>query len=181
MSTFDVKEEDVEVNIDEEEVIADGADASMSDHASEDIEAISRAEIEVEVPSRYELDVLQEQGGEAVVKEVPSQCKKCRKMLPNARRLQEHHREFHTKRPFTCPQCLKGFFTKGNLKTHLDNHGVMPYRCSRCPQGFWKQGYLMTHERTHLFNCKQCDKSFTKIGYLFRHQKTHTEDEPYLR
>ncbi|XP_068112329.1 oocyte zinc finger protein XlCOF22-like isoform X2 [Hyperolius riggenbachi] len=88
-------------------------------------------------------------------------------------------------RPFSCAECGKGFFDKGNLVRHNRRHtGERPFLCSECGKDFINKQELLIHQRRHTgerpFSCSECGKGFIDKGHLLRHQRRHTGERPFL-
>lgn len=81
-------------------------------------------------------------------------------------------------RPFTCPQCGRGFGRKAHLARHLLVHsGTRPHACARCGRRFSSKTNLGRHQAVHTglrpHRCSRCGRSFTRKTHLERHERTH--------
>ncbi|RMB90442.1 hypothetical protein DUI87_33183 [Hirundo rustica rustica] len=70
-------------------------------------------------------------------------------------------------RPFTCPQCGRGFGRKAHLARHLLVHsGTRPHACARCGRRFSSKTNLGRHQAVHTglrpHRCARCGRGFTR-------------------
>ncbi|KAG8506482.1 Zinc finger protein 500 [Galemys pyrenaicus] len=87
-------------------------------------------------------------------------------------------------KPYTCPECGKGFGKSSHLTKHRRTHtGERPYRCQACGKGFSDRSNFSTHQRVHTgerpYACAQCGKCFSQSSSLVIHRRTHTGERPY--
>uniref|UniRef100_A0A673YVW1 C2H2-type domain-containing protein n=1 Tax=Salmo trutta TaxID=8032 RepID=A0A673YVW1_SALTR len=82
------------------------------------------------------------------------------------------HRNHHTK-PFSCPQCGKGFGTKTGCNNHLlEVHSTdKPFKCTDCRKKFALRKGFVKHRDLNptLHTCTTCVKSFCGERTLKRH------------
>ncbi|KAM3936650.1 LOW QUALITY PROTEIN: uncharacterized protein RB166_016083 [Leptodactylus fuscus] len=88
-------------------------------------------------------------------------------------------------KPFSCPECGKGFIKKSELAKHQRIHTAeKPFSCSECGKCFALKKYLVTHQKIHTgvkpFSCSECGKCFALKQSLITHQRTHTGAKPFL-
>ncbi|XP_056424587.1 zinc finger protein OZF-like [Hyla sarda] len=89
------------------------------------------------------------------------------------------HFKNHPDKPFSCPECGKGFSRKANVMVHLRLHtGEKPFACQECGKCFNQKSNLMVHVRLHTgeqpFSCPECGKSFNQKANLLIHLRHHT-------
>uniref|UniRef100_A0A671LXN3 C2H2-type domain-containing protein n=1 Tax=Sinocyclocheilus anshuiensis TaxID=1608454 RepID=A0A671LXN3_9TELE len=61
--------------------------------------------------------------------------------------------------------------------------GERPYTCPQCGKGFYCNSHLISHQRSHTgekpYSCEECGKSYSHLNSLKLHQRSHTEEEAY--
>uniref|UniRef100_A0A8D8FBD3 Zinc finger protein 648 n=2 Tax=Culex pipiens TaxID=7175 RepID=A0A8D8FBD3_CULPI len=104
-------------------------------------------------------------------------CPRCGKVVKNmARHLRMHN---IVRRCFQCPHCAISFYTKGNLKKHINIHTLeVKHTCHVCDRIFARDDTLKRHVKLmHLekppFKCPDCSEVFRYRVGLARHQKSH--------
>ncbi|KAL6257425.1 hypothetical protein P5V15_010997 [Pogonomyrmex californicus] len=104
-------------------------------------------------------------------------CLQCDSTFDRASQLDYHRRSIHLgERSQVCQICGKGFFRKGDLRTHLNTHlGTNFYICETCGKKFSHISNLIRHCRMHTgikpYLCSICDKKFTQMSSLARHKQ----------
>jgi len=89
------------------------------------------------------------------------------------------HRKRHLEPTIPCPYCVKHFYTKNELKSHVGIHtGEKPFKCDICPAAFVASSSLAAHRRQHkkdniLPSCKLCGMQFTDRLLLTMHMYDH--------
>uniref|UniRef100_A0A4W5R3Y8 C2H2-type domain-containing protein n=1 Tax=Hucho hucho TaxID=62062 RepID=A0A4W5R3Y8_9TELE len=93
------------------------------------------------------------------------------------------HRNHHTK-PFSCPQCGKGFGTKTGCNIHLlEVHSKdKPFKCTNCGKVFALRNSLAKHRDLNptLHTCTTCEKSFCGERALKRHNFSDHPEKAYI-
>ncbi|KAJ9582557.1 hypothetical protein L9F63_003115, partial [Diploptera punctata] len=109
------------------------------------------------------------------------QCDICNKRFHRKDVLQEHH-SVHQEAHIPCPMCNKKLKTKKSLDVHMHRHsGVKRYSCSECGKKFFQKGNLLKHSIVHnpngklILTCDHCNKNFTSRYYLAQHMLEHTQ------
>ena len=87
-------------------------------------------------------------------------------------------------RPFKCPECEKGFYTKPDLERHCLSHKPKRYLCSQCDYSAalyygLKRHLLTVHSGERNFPCPDCGVSFKTKSYLKTHQISHSNIRNY--
>ncbi|XP_071968932.1 uncharacterized protein [Engystomops pustulosus] len=87
-------------------------------------------------------------------------------------------------KPFSCPECGKGFSLKQSLVRHRKFHfEEKPFSCTECGKCFNQKGDFLTHQRSHTgerpYSCSYCGKSFNWKSGLVRHERGHTGEKPF--
>ncbi|KAM9216356.1 zinc finger protein 467 [Dugong dugon] len=87
-------------------------------------------------------------------------------------------------RPFSCPDCGRGFAHGQHLARHRRVHtGERPFACGQCGRRFGSRPNLAAHARAHSgarpFACAQCGHRFSRKSHLVRHQAVHTGSRPH--
>ncbi|XP_069837110.1 zinc finger protein 629-like isoform X2 [Dendropsophus ebraccatus] len=82
-------------------------------------------------------------------------------------------------KPFSCPECGKGFTKKSSLVRHQIVHmGDKPFSCTVCSKSFARKSTLVEHKKTHTcekpYSCSDCGKCFVRRANLLDHQRIHT-------
>ena len=107
-------------------------------------------------------------------------CETCGKAFRDKYDLKRHVASHLNKREFQCPQCNKCFNARIYLNKHMRTHGgvVRKHVCDSCGKGFWTSGDLKSHMEIHLnkkeYQCPQCGKAFNTRIYFKKHIKTHS-------
>lgn len=93
------------------------------------------------------------------------------------------HRNHHTK-PFSCPQCRKGFGTKNGCNNHLlvVHSTDKPFKCTDCRKVFAMRNSLAKHRVLNptLHTCTTCVKSFCGERTLKRHNFSDHPEKAYI-
>uniref|UniRef100_A0A3Q2D354 C2H2-type domain-containing protein n=2 Tax=Cyprinodon variegatus TaxID=28743 RepID=A0A3Q2D354_CYPVA len=113
--------------------------------------------------------------GAAFSKEL-QMCSVCRLVFPNTAALEQHQQVHTGERPYTCPQCGKGFAQPNNLRVHLLVHtGERRYRCTLCGKSFISSSHLKRHRTVHTqekpYSCSRCGQSFSQMCSVRRHRQ----------
>uniref|UniRef100_A0A673YX99 C2H2-type domain-containing protein n=1 Tax=Salmo trutta TaxID=8032 RepID=A0A673YX99_SALTR len=112
---------------------------------------------------------------------VPFICDFCGKYF-NWRCTFKAHRNHHTK-PFSCPQCGKGFGTKTGCNNHLlEVHSTdKPFKCTDCRKKFALRKAFVKHGDLNptLHTCTTCVKSFCGERTLKRHNFSDHPEKAY--
>ena len=82
---------------------------------------------------------------------------------------------------FKCNDCGASFFSKGNLKGHINaiHLKLKPYECDQCKKSFPQKREMEKHAKIIHLNCTDCDyssisKTKLKIHVETVHQKART-------
>nr|XP_054752583.1 uncharacterized protein LOC129258299 isoform X3 [Lytechinus pictus] len=79
-----------------------------------------------------------------------------------------------------CPECLKTFSNRANLKRHCELHSSLSYPCPECGKSCKSSAQLWAHKRrlhVHKYDCPYCDKKFGLPSLLAKHRKSHAEEK----
>ncbi|KAJ8916073.1 hypothetical protein NQ315_010941 [Exocentrus adspersus] len=72
------------------------------------------------------------------------ECKECGKAFKSGSWLTKHLRIHTNEKPYTCPNCCKGFIQLSSLRYHLGTHGK--YSCEVCKKRFKTEDDIPGHE-----------------------------------
>ncbi|MEQ2187965.1 hypothetical protein GOODEAATRI_010139, partial [Goodea atripinnis] len=109
-------------------------------------------------------------------------CGACGEKSESVDQLKEH---IHShKKPYSCPDCGKPFFSKDGVKRHAAKHtGSNLFECSVCGKSSPNQYTLNLHRWVHIENkphkCDICPKSFGLESQLRAHRKRHMANDAY--
>ncbi|XP_047242803.1 zinc finger protein 436-like isoform X1 [Girardinichthys multiradiatus] len=109
-------------------------------------------------------------------------CGACGEKSESVDQLKEH---IHShKKPYSCPDCGKPFFSKDGVKRHAAKHaGSNLFKCSVCGKSSPNQYTLNLHRWVHIENkphkCDICPKSFGLESQLRAHRKRHMANDAY--
>ncbi|XP_015188401.1 PREDICTED: zinc finger protein 267 [Polistes dominula] len=113
-------------------------------------------------------------------------CSICRKKVKSLLMLKYHLAKHNgEKKAYVCTICGKCFTTGSQLKVHQFLHtGERPFTCPECGKGFrteaiMKQHYLALHTNDYPHKCPYCDRKFKRLQSLIVHKRTHTGERPY--
>lgn len=113
-------------------------------------------------------------------------CEICNKKFHRKDVLQEHH-SVHQEAQIPCPLCNKKLKTKKSLDVHMHRHtGIRRYSCMDCGKKFFQKGNLLKHAVVHnpnakvILTCDHCNKNFTSRDYLSQHMLEHTQGRIHL-
>ncbi|XP_064605341.1 zinc finger and SCAN domain-containing protein 2-like isoform X2 [Liolophura sinensis] len=110
-------------------------------------------------------------------------CPKCDKKFASTERVQNHikyiHTRDHSKRPFLCDLCGKGWPSKSHLLLHQQVHSdQMFFQCDLCGKQFKRRHNLTSHFKSHSlqrdYQCDICGDRFKWKHNLENHLKTHS-------
>ncbi|XP_018430078.1 PREDICTED: endothelial zinc finger protein induced by tumor necrosis factor alpha-like [Nanorana parkeri] len=97
------------------------------------------------------------------------------------------HRRSHTgEKPFSSPECGRGFSDKGKLSRHQKLHmGEKPYACLECEKSFSRKPDLVMHQRFHTgerpYLCPECGKGFfAQFGPRYTSKISHGGEAVFL-
>nr|CAD7258709.1 unnamed protein product [Timema shepardi] len=119
-------------------------------------------------------------------------CTICNKMLKSSKSLNTHMVWHLGKKRYSCSDCGREFFQKGNLlnhaEMHKDGHRAL-LECTFCSKSFInKNGFArhqLEHTQAHIYKCTHCSKSFIKKHMLTSHMRlshsNHSFECPYCR
>ena len=90
-----------------------------------------------------------------------------------------HHRLYHQKITYRCPECDKTIPTPNSLWLHLYCHKRKQFKCTTCDETFVYKSKLKQHRRRHrsqkLYECfhGSCNKKYKHPQDLTRHIAKH--------
>ena len=94
-------------------------------------------------------------------------CATCGKMVGKYtmnRHIEYKHKD-SSSRKNKCTFCGKGFYSKKELKDHINTHtGAKPYMCNYCGAAFASHGTWRMHERTVHLGHKRDESAHNKSG-----------------
>ena len=79
------------------------------------------------------------------------------------------------KTAYTCPECGKGYNSRGGIRVHrLAHQGIYKFTCEDCSQGFTCVKNYNEHRSKHTgvghFHCKWCGQTFRFYTEIREHQ-----------
>ncbi|KAM9310781.1 uncharacterized protein KZ484_026598 isoform 3-T3 [Pholidichthys leucotaenia] len=99
-------------------------------------------------------------------------CDTCNKMFPN-KQVWMAHIHMHTKNPFWCLSCVKGFTTEALLDEHLQSHNQTKQECNNLNKSAQPSSLDSTRNEMKPYQCAICKKNFSHPGKLILHRKKH--------